>query len=240
MTSAAARAQQAMLSPTARIRTRLSFVVIAYLSSLREVVDGRGRAHYDGPALQGAPRPRAGPSPPEHSRDVNVDLLSARCADMGALKGDPMFAPSRQLPERPSLEQLRKQAKDLLRDAREADAGALARMAATPEAAVATPITLAQAQFAIAREYGFPSWPKLVGHVESVSGGAGRPLIRPIELAPGRRYEFPDGTDATTDDVFAMFVAARDGDVESVQRLVARRPPLATVEYNYTPPIHFA
>src|SRR5687768_1147969 len=37
-----------------------------------------------------------------------------------------------------------------------------------------------------------------------------------------------------------MFVAARDGDVEGVRRLVARIPTLATVEYNYTPPIHFA
>ena len=37
-----------------------------------------------------------------------------------------------------------------------------------------------------------------------------------------------------------MFSAAREGDIETVQRLVARAPSLATVEYNYTPPIHFA
>ena len=67
-----------------------------------------------------------------------------------------------------------------------------------------------------------------------------RPLIRPVELSPGRRWKLADGTDATTDDVFAMFVAARDGDIATVKRLVARIPSLATVEYNYTPPIHFA
>ncbi len=39
--------------------------------------------------------------------------------------------PRRPLPERPSLEQLRKQAKDLLRSARAGDASALARIAAS-------------------------------------------------------------------------------------------------------------
>jgi ankyrin repeat protein len=67
-----------------------------------------------------------------------------------------------------------------------------------------------------------------------------RPLIRPTDLPPGRRYQFGDGTEATTDDVFDIFVASREGDVDAVKRAVARHPALATVEYNYTPPIHFA
>jgi ankyrin repeat protein len=151
-------------------------------------------------------------------------------------------APRRLLPDRPSLEQLRKQAKDLLRDVRAGDASALARIKATAHTAHAARIGLAHAQLAIAREYGFSSWPTLVSHVEAIAGGGfvRRPLIRPVELSPGRRFKLADGTDATTDDVFAMFVAARDGDIEAVKRLVARIPPLATVEYNYTPPIHFA
>ena len=95
---------------------------------------------------------------------------------------------------------------------------------------------------AVAREYGFRSWPKLVRHVNDLAGidGARRPLIRPVELRPGRSYRLPDGTETTTDAVFAMFVAARDGDLHSVKRDVERWPSLATVEYNYTPPIHFA
>jgi ankyrin repeat protein len=149
--------------------------------------------------------------------------------------------PHRLLPDRPSLEQLRKQAKDLLRDVRAGDASALARITATMHAAHAAPISLAHAQLAISREYGFPSWPRLVSHVEAIAGGfVRRPLIRPVELSAGHRFKLADGTDATTDDVFAMFVAARDGDIEAVKRLVARNPPLVTVEYNYTPPIHFA
>jgi hypothetical protein len=86
------------------------------------------------------------------------------------------------------------------------------------------------------------SWPKLVRHVQSVVRGAfALPrLIRPVELSPGRRWKLSDGTEVSTEDVFATFVAARDGDVATVKRLVSRLPPLATVEYNYTPPIRFA
>ena len=64
-------------------------------------------------------------------------------------------APSR-LPARPSLAQLRKQAKERLDTLR----------VANPDA------SLADAQLGIAREYGFASWPKLVHHVESVLSSA--------------------------------------------------------------------
>jgi len=50
-----------------------------------------------------------------------------------------------QLPERPNLTHLRDQAKDLVRT------GAAA--------------TVAEAHFQIARQYGFPSWPKLKAQV---------------------------------------------------------------------------
>jgi ankyrin repeat protein len=57
---------------------------------------------------------------------------------------------SASLPARPNLEWLRKTAKDRLADLRTAN----------PRA------TLAEAQLALAREYGFPSWRKLKAHVE--------------------------------------------------------------------------
>src|SRR4051794_15278777 len=69
------------------------------------------------------------------------------------------------LPERPSLEQLRKQAKELLRDCRSGDATAIERVR-RHKIHVTNP-SLADAQFAVAREYGFESWPKLVQHVTS-------------------------------------------------------------------------
>ena len=148
----------------------------------------------------------------------------------------------RALPDRPSLEQLRKQAKSLLRDARAGDTAALRRLTSQQRDAHAEHVSLSDAQLALAREYGFASWPKLVHHVESITGSdfVLRPLIRPVELASGRRWKLPDGTDVAADDVYDMFVASRDGDVRGVKRLVERMPALATVEYNYTPPIHFA
>jgi hypothetical protein len=60
------------------------------------------------------------------------------------------------LPARSDLGQLRRQAKDLLRAARAADADALRRIGA-----VSDQLVLASAQLAVAREYGFASWPKL-------------------------------------------------------------------------------
>ena len=65
------------------------------------------------------------------------------------------------LPARPDLTQLRHQAKDLLRAAKGGDPGALTRIGA-----VSDRTTLASAQLAVAREYGFASWPKLKREVE--------------------------------------------------------------------------
>jgi len=65
--------------------------------------------------------------------------------------------------ERADIDQLRHQAKDLLRAARTGDASALKRILA-----VETRVTLGSAQLAIARENGFPSWGKMKAQVERV------------------------------------------------------------------------
>jgi ankyrin repeat protein len=59
-----------------------------------------------------------------------------------------------------NLEQLRKQAKELVRAARRGDADALARLGDLP-------VRLASAQLVLAREHGHPSWPALVHAVEA-------------------------------------------------------------------------
>lgn len=64
------------------------------------------------------------------------------------------------LPAHPSLDQLRHQAKDLLRAARSGDTEAAGRVAAVSERQ-----TLSAAQLAVARSYGFPSWPALKAEV---------------------------------------------------------------------------
>jgi ankyrin repeat protein len=51
-------------------------------------------------------------------------------------------------------------------------------------------------------------------------------MIRPVDLKD--------------DDVWNMFQASCNGDLDQVKALVSRRRELALCEYNYTPPIHFA
>jgi len=73
----------------------------------------------------------------------------------------------RRLPVNPSLDHLKHQAKDLLRGLRAGEPEALERAAAhLPERKQGEPPTLADAQFVIAREYYFWSWPKLKGQIE--------------------------------------------------------------------------
>ena len=66
------------------------------------------------------------------------------------------------LPTHPDLDQLRRQAKELLRAAQAGDAAAIARIGA-----VSDELTLAAAQLTLAREYGFASWPRLKEEVDA-------------------------------------------------------------------------
>src|SRR3990172_5157401 len=72
----------------------------------------------------------------------------------------------RPLPAKPNLEFERKRAKQLLREVRAGDREAPNRVRSTRagrrRGAAPTELKLAHAQFAIAREYGFTSWPMLV------------------------------------------------------------------------------
>ena len=60
------------------------------------------------------------------------------------------------LPDRPDLGQLRRQARDLQRRAAAGDADALHQVRS-----VAKSVTLSAAQLAIARDHGFATWPRL-------------------------------------------------------------------------------
>lgn len=110
---------------------------------------------------------------------------------------------TQQLPERANLEQLRKQAKSLLHAARNQEPAALNRFRAV--LALAGPsdygsLALHNAQFVIAREYGFKSWNELREHVEEgsltfdaaveefircASGDAPGRALRLLQLHPG-------------------------------------------------------
>lgn len=78
----------------------------------------------------------------------------------------------RKLPPNASLENLKKQAKSLLKVAKAKDSAALSRI--QPYFSSPSSIGLQDAQLVIARDYGFSSWRKMLQHIES-----GTPLDQP-------------------------------------------------------------
>lgn len=114
-----------------------------------------------------------------------------------------------QFPDRPNLDQLKRQAKDLLRSARARDAGALTRFRILPAFAQTSdpelariPLALHDAQSVIAREYGFESWTAMRETVEELS------------------LEFNAALDQ-------FIAAATDGRRERAERLLGLHPGLA-------------
>ena len=82
---------------------------------------------------------------------------------------------SRQLPA-PNLDQLKNQAKDLLKAHASGDPDAIERVLENHPAYPVrseTELTLSDAQLVIAREYGFLGWPKLKAHVDSLTEDQG-------------------------------------------------------------------
>src|SRR2546429_9724623 len=103
----------------------------------------------------------------------------------------------RALPSKPNLDHLKYQAKDLLRDHGQRDLGAAQRIRELhPRFAGATDaeifnarLRLSDAQLAIARESGFPSWARLKRHIEkpTLSDQLHLPRHERIEDATFRR-----------------------------------------------------
>jgi ankyrin repeat protein len=142
----------------------------------------------------------------------------------------------RPLPDSPDLAQLGKQAKELLRGARAADADALSRFRALPalartsdeELARAT-LALHDAQSVIAREHGFPSWNALRDGVEELTLGFDDAVREFVEAAT-------DGRTARAERLLARHPRIRGatlhsalllGDATTVESHLSRRPALA-------------
>jgi ankyrin repeat protein len=117
---------------------------------------------------------------------------------------------ARALPTRPNLNQLKRQAKELLR--RQPQLG-----------------RLRDAQRMIAEEHGFASWDALRRQVESLVGAISISIIKPPEL---------DSEEGGV--VWNALTASDAGDVDTLRRLLERDPRLSRAEYWYTPAIHFA
>jgi len=121
------------------------------------------------------------------------------------------------LPSRPHLDQLRKQAKDLLAAWRAGDAEALSSLREHhPEYAHETPpsadLRLADAQLVMARLYGFTSWPRLKEEVE----------LENFAFADRVKHFVQAATEESTGPVEGPFLLAK--------RMLARDPALAKAD----------
>jgi len=119
---------------------------------------------------------------------------------------------SQPLPARPDIGWLRKLSKDRLVAIRAHDPAA----------------QLSDAQLAVAREHGFPSWRKLKSHVEQVrqqlAMQASREQVPPKDAAIATSLE----ATATDDpDLVQLLAAAEAGDSSTIAAILSRRPNLA-------------
>ena len=129
------------------------------------------------------------------------------------------------LPARPSLDHLRHEARDLLRAAQSGDTAAADRIRAVSAAP-----TLASAQLAVAREYGFASWARLKTAIEARTTDLARQADMFCEASirdwTGRAVRMLAATPELAGDNFATAVIL--GDADRVRAEIARDPGLAT------------
>src|SRR5262245_44821403 len=136
--------------------------------------------------------------------------------------------PAKRLPPRPSLIHLKHQARDLLKayGAQNPEAltrarefhPRLARQMTTDDAPV-HPFTLSDAQWVIAREYGFESWAHLKRHVESVCRALG-PTETSAEASANPDSDLRLATPEQYEALARDYVSAYEhGDALALQRL---------------------
>src|SRR5919198_3097854 len=129
------------------------------------------------------------------------------------------------LPANPNLDQLRHQAKDLLHAAKRGDPDARGRIEA-----VSVRVTLAAAQLAVARAYGFASWAKLKDEVEArtleLAGKGDAFCEASVSGRPGRAARMLAETPEIAGYNFATAVLL--GDADRVRAELQRDPSLAT------------
>jgi ankyrin repeat protein len=169
--------------------------------------------------------------------------------------------PTVSLPDDPSLEQLRKQAKDVRDLSRAGVQGALDLVGAHHPGGP-QPVSLAGAQLVVARHYGFPSWARLKRHVETIQhyrrapdevAGANTPAEEFLLLACLRyggddtssRWERAAQIIAAHPEITrgSVHAAAAAADVDSLAELLAGNPARAAAEggpYGWQPLLYLA
>lgn len=137
----------------------------------------------------------------------------------------PAIAPTRTLREHPDLDQLKRQAKELLAAFRAGDAGAVAEVNARYREADPAKFALHDAQLVLARSHGFESWPKLKAYVDGVTVKRLVEAVRARDLAQVRamleaRPELVDMEMAHNDEHLAIHYAVLERAPEMVRLLM--------------------
>src|SRR5262249_51581102 len=129
------------------------------------------------------------------------------------------------LPARPNLDQLRHQARDLLRAARAGDAAATKRIEA-----VSDRLSLAAAQLVVARDYGFSSWARLKAEVDARTMDLAHKVEEFLDASirdwTGRAVRLLAATPEIAGYNFATAVML--GDADRVRMEIERDPVVAT------------
>lgn len=94
--------------------------------------------------------------------------------------------PTRSLRQHPDLDQLKRQAKELLQAFTAAEAAAVAEVKQHYRGADASAFALHDAQLVLARSYGFDSWPKLKAYVDGATVKRLAEFVRAGDLAQAR------------------------------------------------------
>ena len=153
---------------------------------------------------------------------------------------------SRELPAKPNLEHLRKQAKHLLRDFQRGEPAAVERL----RSILGTTPKLADAQHVIARDYGFANWAKLKQRVEDIRN-AGKPgellslavcasdadrVAQVLEEYPELKGQLNDPM-ADYDGMQAILAAVQRSDRKTVQVLLRAGADIHARSRSWTPGI---
>ncbi len=157
--------------------------------------------------------------------------------------------PTQPLPENPSLDNLRKQAKQLRKDVAAPEAAAVARVREfhpRPDDALRQ-FALNDAQLVIARSHGFPSWARLKAHVADVAphfwlppkGTPDSAVDQFLQLACLTYGRWHRSYPAKARDMLAadpdlsrtnVYTAAAVGDVTTARAMIDREPQLVTAK----------
>jgi len=136
---------------------------------------------------------------------------------------------AKELPARPSLEQYKKQAKDLLKAWKEGDPETIEQVQKhhphpnklSGSGALKPKLNLADAQVTIAREHGFESWPKFAKHIEALArersvASLNDPLTAFIEAACVPRDNWhASGTLDQAEAILAAYPQVAGGNIHS-------------------------